>query len=136
MLKATYAKNSNIVCFYFCFLERWQSSQFSMVGLLLCCAADANLVTNKQFQPKETLVYARLVKYAMQALDIYTINVATNGQTFVRPAASVLLSLSRLTLCPCPCPCPRMTFVCPSKRRCSSLSLASRFAFGLVLVPA
>lgn len=51
--------------------------------------ADPNLVTNKQFQPKETLVYSRLVKYAMQALDIYTINVATNGQTFVRPAALV-----------------------------------------------
>ncbi|KAK7109588.1 transformation/transcription domain-associated protein-like isoform X2 [Littorina saxatilis] len=59
-------------------------------GVLTCKAigtADPNLVTNKQFQPKETLVYSRLVKYAMQALDIYTINVATNGQTFVRPAA-------------------------------------------------
>nr|KAG5693699.1 hypothetical protein BaRGS_008341 [Batillaria attramentaria] len=59
-------------------------------GVLTCKAignADPSLVTNKQFQPKETLVYSRLVKYALQALDIYTINVATNGQTFVRPAA-------------------------------------------------
>lgn len=34
---------------------------------------------NKQFQPKETLVYIRLVKWAMEALDIYTLNV--NGVT-------------------------------------------------------
>jgi transformation/transcription domain-associated protein len=54
---------------------------------LFFSVADPNLVTNKQFQSKETLVYSRLVKYAMQALDIYTINVATNGHAFVRPAA-------------------------------------------------
>ena len=29
---------------------------------------------NTQFQPKETLVYIRLVKWAMEALDIYTLN--------------------------------------------------------------
>ncbi len=35
---------------------------------------------SKQFQPKETLVYIRLVKWAMEALDIYTLN-ATPGTT-------------------------------------------------------
>jgi transformation/transcription domain-associated protein len=32
---------------------------------------------HKQFQPKETLVYIRLVKWAMEALDIYTLNTTT-----------------------------------------------------------
>ena len=47
---------------------------------------DTSLVQNKQFLPKETLVYVRLVRYALQALDIYTINVSPNGQAVVRPA--------------------------------------------------
>jgi transformation/transcription domain-associated protein len=34
----------------------------------------------KQFQPKETLVYIRLVKWAMEALDIYTLNTTATGQ--------------------------------------------------------
>lgn len=34
---------------------------------------------NKQFQAKETMVYIRLVKWAMEALDIYTLN-TTPGQ--------------------------------------------------------
>ena len=29
---------------------------------------------SKQFQPKETLIYIRLVKWAMEALDVYTLN--------------------------------------------------------------
>jgi len=48
--------------------------------------ADTTVVQNKQFLPKETLVYVRLVRYALQALDIYTINVSPNGQAVVRPA--------------------------------------------------
>ncbi|KAL3832377.1 hypothetical protein ACJMK2_024027 [Sinanodonta woodiana] len=57
-------------------------------GIVSCKAAgtDASLVQNKQFLPKETLVYVRLVKYALQALDIYTINVSPTGQALVRPA--------------------------------------------------
>ncbi|XP_064648217.1 transformation/transcription domain-associated protein-like isoform X2 [Lineus longissimus] len=47
---------------------------------------DASLVQNKQFNPKETLVFVRLVKYALQALDIYTINATASGQAYVRPA--------------------------------------------------
>lgn len=31
-------------------------------------------IQSKQFQPKETLVFIRLVKWAMQALDIYTLS--------------------------------------------------------------
>ncbi|GFR25610.1 hypothetical protein TNCT_594364 [Trichonephila clavata] len=34
----------------------------------------------KQFQPKETLVFIRLLKYALQALDIYTISPPCPGQ--------------------------------------------------------
>ena len=36
--------------------------------------AAASSMHNTQFQPKETLVYIRLVKWAMEALDIYTLN--------------------------------------------------------------
>jgi hypothetical protein len=31
-------------------------------------------IQSKQFQPKETLVFIRLVKWAMRALDIYTLS--------------------------------------------------------------
>jgi len=40
-------------------------------------AAAALSQAQKQFQPKETLVYIRLVKWAMEALDIYTLNTTT-----------------------------------------------------------
>ncbi|XP_048245320.1 transformation/transcription domain-associated protein-like isoform X4 [Haliotis rufescens] len=58
-------------------------------GVLSCKAignADTSLLQNKQFQSKETLVYVRLVKYALEALDIYTVNVTSTGQAFIRPA--------------------------------------------------
>ncbi|XP_041366452.1 transformation/transcription domain-associated protein-like [Gigantopelta aegis] len=58
-------------------------------GVLSCKAignADASLIQNKQFQSKETLVYVRLVKYALQALDIYTVNLTPSGQAYIRPA--------------------------------------------------
>ena len=42
-------------------------------GLANTKAADGN-THNKQFQPKETLIYIRLVKWAMEALDVYTLN--------------------------------------------------------------
>lgn len=35
--------------------------------------ADAQFIPNKQLQPKETQIYIKLVKYAMQALDIYQV---------------------------------------------------------------
>lgn len=47
---------------------------------------EAATVQNKQFLPKEALVYIRLVKFALQALDIYTINIGANGQAVIRPA--------------------------------------------------
>lgn len=60
-----------------------------------CCGiADVSLLQNKQFLPKETLVYIRLVEYALQALDIYTINVTPLGLTNVRSAAYVTLCSS------------------------------------------
>ena len=52
---------------------------------------DVSLIQNKQFVPKETLVYVRLVEFALQALDIYTINVTAAGQAVVKPAAWVIL---------------------------------------------
>lgn len=33
------------------------------------------MAATKQFQPHETLVYIRLLKWALKALDIYTLNV-------------------------------------------------------------
>lgn len=61
----------------------------SSSDLSLCSSSFAELtfVQNKQFLPKETLVYVRLVQFALQALDIYTINVGATGQASVRPAA-------------------------------------------------
>ncbi len=46
---------------------------------------ELGLIGNKQFLPKETLVYVRLVQYALKALDIYTISLSQTGQPFVRP---------------------------------------------------
>ncbi|XP_065923524.1 transformation/transcription domain-associated protein isoform X7 [Magallana gigas] len=57
-------------------------------GIVSCKAVgtEAATVQNKQFLPKEALVYIRLVKFALQALDIYTINIGANGQAVIRPA--------------------------------------------------
>lgn len=50
-------------------------------GIASCkVGGDASLAQNKQFQPKETLVFIRLAKYALQALDIYTLSVPAQGQ--------------------------------------------------------
>lgn len=48
---------------------------------------EAQFIPNKQLQPKETQIYIKLVKYAMQALDIY--------QVRQRPQARLLLELRR-----------------------------------------
>ena len=37
------------------------------------CVPEAQFIPNKQLQPKETQIYIKLVKYAMQALDIYQV---------------------------------------------------------------
>ena len=42
-------------------------------------AGAASSTTTTQFNPKETLVYIRMVKWAMEALDVYTLN-TTPGQ--------------------------------------------------------
>ncbi|CAH1788418.1 unnamed protein product [Owenia fusiformis] len=47
---------------------------------------DATFTQNKQFLPKETLVFVRLVKHALKALDIYTVNMTAAGQAYIRPA--------------------------------------------------
>lgn len=52
-------------------------------GIAACkTSAEGVAVQNKQFQPKETLVFISLVKWAMQALDIYTLNVGPAGGAF------------------------------------------------------
>ncbi|KAI0213607.1 Transformation/transcription domain-associated protein [Lamellibrachia satsuma] len=56
-------------------------------------SVDEAFIQNKQFLPKETLVYVRLVKYALQALDIYTINMSASGQPVIRPTAYGFLPL-------------------------------------------
>ena len=43
-------------------------------------AMDPSMNMNKSFQPKETLVFIRFVKWAMQALDIYTLTVVGSTQ--------------------------------------------------------
>lgn len=43
-------------------------------------SSDSALTLSKSFHPKETLVFIRLVKWAMQALDIYTLNAPGNQQ--------------------------------------------------------
>merc|ERR1712008_31978 len=49
----------------------------------------AAVLPNSQFQPKETLVYIRLVKWAMEALDIYTLNTTPGtSQATAIPAQS------------------------------------------------
>uniref|UniRef100_A0A8C3CL18 Transformation/transcription domain associated protein n=1 Tax=Cairina moschata TaxID=8855 RepID=A0A8C3CL18_CAIMO len=55
-------------------------------GITSCKAPGAQFIPNKQLQPKETQIYIKLVKYAMQALDIYQVQIAGNGQTYVRVA--------------------------------------------------
>lgn len=60
--------------------------QWESEGLFICLT-DISLIQNKQFLPRETLVYIRLVEYTLQALDIYTINVSQMGQTFIRSPA-------------------------------------------------
>jgi len=45
-----------------------------------------HLYINMLLFNQEILVYMRLVKYALKALDIYTIAVSSTGQPFVRPA--------------------------------------------------
>lgn len=56
-------------------------------GITSCKAVgEAQFIPNKQLQPKETQIYIKLVKYAMQALDIYQVQVANNQQTYIRVA--------------------------------------------------
>ncbi|KAM9426090.1 transformation/transcription domain-associated protein [Pholidichthys leucotaenia] len=56
-------------------------------GITSCKApGEAQFIPNKQLQPKETQIYIKLVKYALQALDIYQVQVANNQQTYIRVA--------------------------------------------------
>ncbi|XP_048580263.1 transformation/transcription domain-associated protein isoform X2 [Nematostella vectensis] len=43
---------------------------------------------NKTFLPWETQLFTRLLKYALQALDIYQVSITPNQQYYLRPASS------------------------------------------------
>lgn len=47
------------------------------------CTNSKHVDQDKVFQPKEVLIFIRFVKWAMQALDIYTISAAGNQQPIV-----------------------------------------------------
>jgi transformation/transcription domain-associated protein len=49
-------------------------------------------IQSKQFQPKETLVFIRLVKWAMQALDIYALSVSPLATGAMLPGVQRTLS--------------------------------------------
>ncbi|KAG0427829.1 hypothetical protein HPB47_025165 [Ixodes persulcatus] len=51
------------------------------------CKMPGGSLEDKQFQPKETLVFIRLVKYALQALDIYTLQITSLSHAQTRNAA-------------------------------------------------
>ncbi|CAN7997402.1 unnamed protein product, partial [Ixodes hexagonus] len=51
------------------------------------CKVPGGSLEDKQFQPKETLVFIRLVKYALQALDIYTLQITSLSHAQTRNAA-------------------------------------------------
>uniref|UniRef100_UPI00358FE8D5 transformation/transcription domain-associated protein-like isoform X3 n=1 Tax=Myxine glutinosa TaxID=7769 RepID=UPI00358FE8D5 len=55
-------------------------------GIGSCKSPGDTTPVHKQFQPKETQIFIKLVKYAMQALDIYQVQVGVNGQTYLRAA--------------------------------------------------
>ena len=57
-------------------------------GLANTKNADGTSNPSKQFAPKETLIYIRLVKWAMEALDVYTINTVPGSPPRAQPQAS------------------------------------------------
>jgi hypothetical protein len=44
----------------------------------------------KQFQPKETIIYIRLVRWAMEALDVYTLNTSPTPPPRAQPQQALL----------------------------------------------
>merc|ERR1711994_469522 len=52
-------------------------------------SAETSHQFNKQFQPKETLIYIRLVKWAMEALDVYTLNASPGAAARTQPQQTV-----------------------------------------------
>lgn len=55
----------------------------------MCAVSDKVFVQSKLFLPGEEIVYVRLVRYALVALDIYTISSNIQGQMQIRPAVYV-----------------------------------------------
>lgn len=57
------------------YLDGMFSAEWVLFTLTDCALSfpEAQFIPNKQLQPKETQIYIKLVKYAMQALDIYQV---------------------------------------------------------------
>lgn len=64
-----------------------QGAGFALSQSVLCNFYASGSLEDKQFQPKETLVFIRLVKYALQALDIYTLQITSLSHAQTRNAA-------------------------------------------------
>jgi hypothetical protein len=50
----------------------------------------------KQFQPKETIIYIRLVRWAMEALDVYTLNTSPTPPPRAQPQQALHHGILRL----------------------------------------
>uniref|UniRef100_UPI00359021B0 transformation/transcription domain-associated protein-like n=1 Tax=Myxine glutinosa TaxID=7769 RepID=UPI00359021B0 len=53
-------------------------------GIVSCKSPGDATPEHKPFQPKETHIYINLLKYALQALDIYQVHLGVDGQTYLR----------------------------------------------------
>ncbi|XP_071811547.1 transformation/transcription domain-associated protein-like isoform X3 [Apostichopus japonicus] len=54
-------------------------------GISSCKGTGAGQQAVKQLHPRETMVFIKLVKHTLRALDIYQIQVASTGQMSIRP---------------------------------------------------
>lgn len=69
-------------------------SFFCQLGLIFDILILSSKVTEgntqtKQFHPKETLIYIRLVKWAMEALDVYTLSLSPTAIARSQPHQTV-----------------------------------------------
>ncbi|KAJ7354743.1 hypothetical protein OS493_030520 [Desmophyllum pertusum] len=67
----------------------WGAGSCKVIGNAGDINAPASAQANKTFLPWETHLFTRLLKYALQALDIYQVSVSPNtGQYYLRPPSS------------------------------------------------
>ncbi|RMX56332.1 hypothetical protein pdam_00004482 [Pocillopora damicornis] len=66
----------------------WGAGSRKVMGAANDINAPASAQANKTFLPWETHLFTRLLKYALQALDIYQVSISPNGQYYLRPPSS------------------------------------------------